>query len=686
MKFTKAEIDAVIAASPRTTAPLNKLVLSADHQVRPGGSTSKMSIAELAASILDCGVLQNLIVIKGPRGLFEVCAGGRRLESLNLLMSNGDIPDNYPVPILIVPADKALMASLSENIFHVPMHAADEYLAFSRLLGEGKSVETVAAAFGVTPLVVKRRMKLASVSPKLMGEFRADDISLECLMVLASVDDHEKQEQAWAGLPQWNRRPDYLRQLLTQGDIESDRDPVAKYVTLKAYEKAGGATRRDLFNDDDKKAYLLDAPLLERLAVEKLNKKAKQVRAEGWKWVDVRVRYDRDEYTGHTELRKVRREPTEQEATALADLDAAMQAVQQRLEVLDDMDDMDGGDADQDDGAAYQALESEQAALQLRLKALNDELRVWPADLMAQAGCVVHVGHNGAATVKCGLIRPEDRSAVAHVLTQGAGQAGEGGAQGDMLSGPLAKVRPVHSDKLMRRLTAHRVAAVQAELIARPDVALVALTAQLAQKLFLSRDYRYHQQPQVLDVSVTDSQSALQSAADDIEASPAWLRMEAERSAWAQKLPQDLDAVFPWLLAQDQATVLQLLTVVVACSVTGIQGVESPTQRTDTLAQALGLDMRRWWTANGPSYLNHVSKSRVVDVVTEAVDINAAAPLAGMKKDAAVVAAELALAGCGWLPPCLRGQAASVATIGEGGAATLDDSHSEVDELAESAA
>jgi len=682
MKFTKAEIDAVIAASPRTTAPLNKLVLSADHQVRPGGSTSKMSIAELAASILDCGVLQNLIVIKGPRGLFEVCAGGRRLESLNLLMSNGDIPYNYPVPILIVPADKALMASLSENIFHVPMHAADEYLAFSRLLGEGKSVETVAAAFGVTPLVVKRRMKLASVSPKLMDEFRADDISLECLMVLASVDDHEKQEQAWAGLPQWNRRPDYLRQLLTQGDIESDRDPVAKYVTLKAYEKAGGATRRDLFSDDDKKAYLLDAPLLERLAVEKLNKKAKQVRAEGWKWVDVRVRYDRDEYTGHTELRKVRREPTEQEATALAELDAAMQAVQQRLEVLDDMD---GDDADQDDGAAYQELESEQAALQLRHKAIDDELSVWPADLMVQAGCVVHVGHNGTATVKCGLIRPEDRSAVAHVLTQGAGQAGEGGSQGDMLSGPPAKVRPVHSDKLMRRLTAHRVAAVQAELIARPDVALVALTAQLAQKLFLSRDYRYHQQPQVLDVSVTDSQSALQSAADDIEDSPAWLRMEAERSAWAQKLPQDLDAVFPWLLTQDQATVIQLLTVAVACSVTGIQGVESPAQRTDVLAQALGLDMRRWWTANGPSYLNHVSKSRVVDVVTEAVGINAAAPLAGMKKDAAVVAAELALAGSGWLPPCLRGQPAWEAAAGEGGAASLDDSQSEAAELAESA-
>ena len=82
---------------------------------------------------------------------------------------------------------------------------------------------------------------------------------------------------------------------MTQGEIESDRDPVAKYVTVKAYEKAGGGLRRDLFSDDDKKAYLLDAPLLEKLATEKLQKKAKQTIAEGWKWVDVRVRYNYDD-------------------------------------------------------------------------------------------------------------------------------------------------------------------------------------------------------------------------------------------------------------------------------------------------------------------------------------------------------------------------------------------------------
>jgi len=198
------------------------------------------------------------------------------------------------------------------------------------------------------------------------------------------------------------------------------------------------------------------------------------------------------------------------------------------------------------------------------------------------------------------------------------------------------------------------VAAVQAELIARPDVALVAITAQLAQKLFLNHGYRCHQQDPVLAITATDSQSDLRAAADDIETSPAWLRMDAERRTWADKLPQDLDAMFPWLLAQDQATVLQLLTFAVATTVTGIYGVEPATQRTDALALALGLDMRRWWTASGPSYLNHVSKGRLLAVVTEAVDINTAAPLAALKKDAAVSGAEQAMAGAAWLPMCLR--------------------------------
>jgi len=211
--------------------------------------------------------------------MFEVCAGGRRLESLALLVASAD--------------------SLAENVCREPLSVADELAGFLRLSEEGKPVEDIAAAFGVTPLVVKRRLKLAAVSPRLMALFREEKIGLDCLMALASVEDHQKQEQAWAGLQPWNRHPEALRRLLSQGEIESDRDPVAKYVNVKAYEKAGGATRRDLFSDDEKRVYLLDGALLERLATDKLQKKANQIAVDGWKWVEVRSRYNHDEFVKH---------------------------------------------------------------------------------------------------------------------------------------------------------------------------------------------------------------------------------------------------------------------------------------------------------------------------------------------------------------------------------------------------
>lgn len=649
MKFTKAEIDAIIEASPRTFVPFNKLVLSEDHQARNGGSTPKMSIAELAASIKDSGVLQNLIVVQGARGRYEVCAGGRRLEALALLVANGDIAENYPVPVLVVPADKALIASLSENCFHVPMTPADEYAAFAKLAERGKPVEDIAAAFGVTPLVVKRRLKLAAVSPQLMAQFRQGQIGLDCLMVLASVDDHAKQEQAWAGLPQWNRRPDYLRQLLTQGEAESDRDPVARYVTLKAYEKAGGALRRDLFSDDEKKAFLLDIPLLERLAAEKLQKKAKPIATEGWKWTEVRVRYVYDEFVKFGEIRKTRRAPTEQEAGDLASLQARQAALTEQMEALCEQDD---DDPVRDE--AYCRLEAESDALGAQIGAIDESLSVWPAELMAQAGCVVYVNTDGTAAVKRGLVRPEDRAGMVQAVRQARDEDGDAGS---LVSLPAPKTRPVHSEKLMRRLTAHRVAAVQAELLARPDVALVAITAHLAGKLFehdLSFDYRAER---MLSISATDLACDLRAAAEDMEASPAWARLQTERAEWAERLPKEPDAIFGWLLKQDQTTVLQLLTLTVAVTVKGIHGAETDRPGNEPLAQALGLDMTRWWSATGPAYFDHVSKSRVLEVVAEAVDANAASPLAALKKEAVVAGAEQTLAGTGWLPACLRTRA-----------------------------
>ena len=513
-------------------------------------------------------------------------------------------------------------------------------------------------------------MKLAKVSPRLMAQFRADQIGLDCLMALASVDDHAKQEQVWANLPSWNRRPDCLRQMLAQGEIESDRDPVARYVTLAAYEKAGGALRRDLFCDDDKKAYLLDAALLDRLASEKLERKAKQIAAQGWKWVEVRARYSFDEFVSYGELRKSRREPSEEEAAAIERIELRIAELHPQMEAL-----VDQGDDDEPGDQVFLQLEAEEEALQTQLKALRESLCGWSVELMAQAGCVLFVGRKGTAEVKFGLIRPDDRASMAEAAKQARLADGPDDA---LVSLPSGNCRPVHSDKLMRRLTAHRVAAVQAELTQRPDVALAAITAHLAVKL-MKDGFRCHRGgDDALTLSVSDTHDGLRRETEDMADSAAWKAMEAERAHWVSVLPEAGPTLFPWMMKQDQATVMRLLTFLVASSVTGVSGIERETQTTDALAEALDLDMRKWWTATAASYFEHVSKARVLEVVAEAAGANAASPLASLKKDAVVAGAEQTLTGLGWLPPMLRTGSALTSSrpaVGDPTAGTVNREH-----------
>lgn len=673
MKLSKQELEAVIAASPRSFVPFNKLVLSPTYQARPENPAAPLPLAELAASIDAAGLLHNLIVVRGARGLHEVCAGGRRLRAMALLVEQGRWAENQPVPVLVVPAEQALMASLIENVEREALNPADEFAAFARLIDGGRSVEDVAAAFGVTPQVVKRRLKLAAVSPGLLTLFREGGIGLDCLMVLASIDDPTRQEQLWQQLPEWNRSADQLRRLLTRGEVESDRDGVAIFVTVPAYEAAGGPLRRDLFSDDSK-AYLQDAALLERLAVDKLQQPAREVAAEGWKWVDVRARYVYEDYVRHGEVRRARRAPNADEAARHAQLEAELEALHTRMEAMSD----DDGDENE-----YAALEADDERLQAELNTIDEALAVFPADLMAQAGCVVYVESRGTVEVKRGLVRPQDRDAVVNAARQAT--SGETVTSTALVSLPKGGVRAVHSEKLMRSLTAHRVAAIQAELLLRPDVALAALTAHLAVKLLKDGFHRYRGGDDALTVSASETHEGLRRESADMAEAEAWKLMEQTRVEWATRLPADGTALLPWLLAQERDTVVELLTFLVAASVTGVDGTERERQSTDALAQALGLDMRRWWKASAASYFNHVSKATTLAAVTEAAGANAAAPLAGLRKDGVAAGAEQALAATGWLPRCLRtprnGSEATrtrLDSAGPGGAQQDDDTVEEV--------
>jgi ParB family chromosome partitioning protein len=219
----------------------------------------------------------------------------------------------------LVPPERALEISIAENSGREPLHPADEFDAFKAMIDEGRGIEDVAARFGVSPLTVQRRLKLAALSPKLLALYRGDGINLDQLMALTLTDDHAAQEANWFDVPHWEQSAPAIRRRLTAGEVEAARSGLARFVGIEAYEAAGGIVKRDLF-DSEQSRFLCDPALLQRLATEKLEATTDGVRAEGWGWVEVRLDVDSHGLRQFSPAEYDLRKPTPDERKELAEL------------------------------------------------------------------------------------------------------------------------------------------------------------------------------------------------------------------------------------------------------------------------------------------------------------------------------------------------------------------------------
>lgn len=603
----------------------------------------KMPIPDLAAAIKRQTLLQNLVVVakKGKKKgqTHAVIAGGRRYEALMLLVEWGDITLDWIVPCKLVAAENATSASLTENVAREAMHPADELDAFAKLLAEGQSFETIGNTFGVSAMTVRRRIKLLSVSPKLLNLLRSDEISLDQLGAISLNDSHEVQEQVWEECQHsdWMSTPDHLRARLTAEEIDITKSTIAKFVGVEAFEAAGGLVRRDLFSSDDS-GYIVDAALLYRLADEKLNAQAEALRAEGWSWVETRQKQDHTLYSrlGRLTAAIVIPDDIKPQVEALANEITSLAA---------EIDAFHEGEDESDE--AYERNEEREErcnALEQQKDELETACMQWTLEQKAVAGVVVYINHSGMLVKEYGLVRQGDRP-----VDNNTGETMIVKDQYGREKKPKAK--SAHSDKMVARLTAHRTIAVQAEMTKRPDVALAVLTATLATDVF----HHYHEHSLKVRPSPVDFQ--LTNAADDMADSPNWQAMNSDKETWSHRLPRSASDLLPWLLRQDAETVKDLMAFCVARCIDGVRQTERLAAPMDRIAEALELDMTDHWTATEESYFGHISKNQMIAAVTEAVSAEEAAPLAGLKKDAAAKAAERSLRGVRWVPEPMRPRA-----------------------------
>jgi ParB family chromosome partitioning protein len=637
-----------ITLSPSRDIPFNKLVLSQSNvrRVKAG-----VSVEELAEDIGRRGLLQGLSVravvdANGVEtGMFEIPAGGRRYRALEVLVKQKRLAKTAPVPCVVREGGIAEEDSLAENIQRAPLHPLDQFRAFLALKEKGQSEEEIAAAFFVSVNVVKQRLKLASVSPRLLDVYAEDGMTLDQLMAFTVSGDHERQEQVFARLQtSYDKAPYVIRRMLTEGAVRA-ADKRAQFVGIDPYVAAGGTVLRDLFQGDDG-GWLQDVALVDQMVAAKLKTDSEVVAAEGWKWIEVAP----DVPYGHTfGLRQLRGEPTPLTAEEEATRDAFQAEYDRLLEEYDSADEL------------PDAVDERLGELETALEAFeNRPLSFDPAEI-ARAGAFVSITQDGTLRVERGFVRPEDELPVEPEPEPAeAEQAASGEDDGTVA--PEADAPPPEpgedegltpiSDRLMTELTAHRTLGLRQALGERPAVAFLAALHALTLKVF----YHYGSDS-CLELDLKSVGFGTQAPGLNDSTCAQAIRVRHEN--WVKALPKESADLWDALQAWDGDSRSGLFAHVVSLSVNAVHETWNRRPRAlahaDRLAQAVDLDMAAaGWTPTVDNFLGRVTKARILQAVAEAKGQRAADRIEHLKKGDMAAEAETLLADTGWLPEPLR--------------------------------
>lgn len=656
-------VQKIASLGERRDIPFNKLILS---QANVRKTKAGVSIPELAEDIGLRGLLQNLNVrpvLDGEgqeTGIFEVPAGGRRFRALEMLVKAKRLAKTAPVPCNVRDAASSIPAeedSLAENVHREALHPLDQFKAFQALVERGMGEEDIAARFFVTPAVVRQRLRLASVAPALLEVYAEDGIALDQLMAFTVSHDHARQLDVWETIQRsYSRQPYEIRRMLTEGAVRAS-DRRAQFVGSEAYETAGGAILRDLFQADDG-GWLQDPVLLDNLATAKIGAAAEEIAAEGWRWIAAGLDFPYGHTSGLRRIAGDRPELTDEEQ-------AAHDALTDELNRIY---------AEHDDGEDLaEAVDLRLEEIETAIAAFQNRPTIYDPTDIARAGAFVSIDSSGRLTVERGYVRSEDEASADPEVDNGSDADGLpvstpmraiitiGGAPGvDEEDDEILKPLP---ERLVSELTAHRTLALRDALAGNPHVAMTTLL----HKLVLDAFHRTSSSGSCLEASVRQIFFGEQAA--DLKDSPPAKSIAERHEGWETDIPQDEGALWDWLVDLDDARRMALLAHCVSYGVNALSekvdryggsgvsqhSLDSRLRQADRLARAVGLDMvQAGWRPTYDSYLNRVTKPRILEAVREAKGEASTQLIDHLKKGDMAREAERLLDGTGWLPEPLR--------------------------------
>ena len=631
--------------------PLHSLVPSPQNVRKT--PAERAAFKQLKASIAAHGLLENLLV-QPARGngeaddRHEVVAGGRRLAALRVLAEDGAIAPDHPVPCHVVAnGDNASELSLVENTVRVAMHPADQVEAFAKIARDGGTVAEIAARFGVSERTVEQRLRLGNAAPELLDAYRAGELGLQALQAFCVTADAKLQLAVWEELKAQHYGPSVwqIRRLLTEGRIPATAD-IARFVGADAYEAAGGALTRDLFAEEDDRGTWFDDPaLLRKLALDRLEAAAEELRTK-WSWAEARVEVEWSDTARFAQIRPKPGEPTEAERKEIAQLTG-------RNRELNELDE----DAWTEEAEAE--LDRNQARLD-EIHAAVEARAVFRRKDMAMAGAIVTIGDDGNMRVIQGLVRPEDLPADPadgspadgpadgeSASTNGAGSGANdpGGFDGHIRPPAISRPDPVPDPEAEARkrvgigiglgddLRAIRTSLIKAHLAEDFEAAFDLCVFQMARALFQT-GYR----PHALDIKFAETADRPPLRRDDKnfdEASQGEGMLRINRAA----LPLD------WLQIEDDGDAFQMLrafpadrkqALFAACVARTVQGqlAFEPSARPELEATAarLDIDFAARYRPDADIFWNRLTKAKLLEIAGKVLGPDWAAARAKSKK------------------------------------------------------
>jgi len=419
-----------------------------------------------------------------------------------------------------------------------------------------------------------------------------------------------------------------IKRMLTETSYSAS-SKLGQFVGIEAYEAAGGTVMKDLFSDHET-TYFENPELVERLALEKLQKEA-ETYVGNWKWVDAHLELD------HGALRSFGRVQPQAlpEDHDLLKEQATLTAREEELSKIGDERDL-----TDEEGQEYETIEN-------RLYDIDDEIEAakpFSDEDRAIAGVVITLGWQGQLEVSKGLVRPEDIPAEdpeADGDDQSASRvASPTSSSPAPVADPAAAMRKAEGmpNSLADDLRTSRHHILRAHLSADYDVAFDAMLYSMCKKAFgtsyvsgvplnvsLTRYYAPNGQKLVAGTTADRMLDALKESLN-----LDWLELEQ---------PSDFKEMC-LLPAEDK----QALFAFVAS--TALQEQLATDNRPSAVIEELGarmdVDVAACWRPTAANYWGTVTKAHIASVARDVIGNDFADERTSEKKAEAAAAMELA--------------------------------------------